>query len=127
MGRHFTLLILMFDMLDEKIERRRVQETVYILKHNLPFPYEFQEYWYGHYSEQLQDALDVLVSAKVLEEKIEENPDGSLKYVYLLTGTGKSLAKKIREEIDDRTILEKLERAKENLADFLESPTCLLP
>ena len=128
MSRHFTLLILMFDMLDEKIERRRVQETVYILKckHNLPFPYEFQEYWYGHYSEQLQDALDILVSAKVLEEKIEENPDGSLKYAYSLTGTGKSLAKKIREEIDDRTILEKLEHAKENLADFLESPKCLL-
>jgi uncharacterized protein YwgA len=129
MGRHFTLLILMFDVLGEKIERRRVQETVYILKckHNLPFPYEFQEYWYGHYSEQLQDALDILVSAKVLEEKIEEDSDGSLKYVYSLTGTGKSLAEKIREEIDDRTILEKLERAKENLADFLESPTCLLP
>ena len=119
----------MFDMLDEKIERRRVQENVYILKckHNLPFPHEFQEYWYGHYSEQLQDALDILVSAKVLEEKIEENPDGSLKRVYLLTDTGKSLAKKIREEIDDRTVLEKLERAKENLADFLESPACLLP
>lgn len=129
MSRHFTLLILTFDMLDEKIERRRVQETVYILKckHNLPFPYEFQEYWYGHYSEQLQDALDILVSAKVLGEKIEENPDGSLKYVYSLTNTGKSLAEKIREEIDDRTILEKLERAKENLADFLESPACLLP
>jgi uncharacterized protein YwgA len=127
MSRHFTLLILMFDILDEKIERRRVQETVYILKckHNLPFPYKFQEYWYGHYSEQLQDALDVLVSAKVLEEKIEEDSDGSLKYVYSLTGTGKSLAKKIRDEIDDRIILEKLEHAKENLADFLESPARL--
>jgi DNA-binding PadR family transcriptional regulator len=41
-----------------------------------------------------------------LEEKIEENPDGSLKHVYSLTGTGKSLAKKIRDEIDDRTILD---------------------
>jgi uncharacterized protein YwgA len=116
MNRNFTLLILLFDALGGKIEgRKRIQKIVCIskYKYNLPFPFEFYPYFYGPHSEQLQDILDILVSAKILEEKIELTPSGNIKYVYSLTETGKNLANMIKGQLDDKTILENLNKVKE--------------
>ncbi|MEM3584769.1 MAG: hypothetical protein QW193_05825 [Nitrososphaerales archaeon] len=115
MSKNFTLLLLLFYALGGKIEgRKRIQKIVCIAKHKygIEFPFEFYPYFYGPYSMQLQDVLDILVSAKILEEKVEATPSGYNKYTYSLTKEGENLAKIIQDRLDDKKILEKLNELK---------------
>jgi len=92
---NLALLLITLLYSDYKIEgRKRFQKIVCILKHqyNIPFNYEFIPYFYGPYSEDLANSLNILVSAGLVEERKIIVSDMFFQYIYELTSEGKELA-----------------------------------
>ncbi len=79
--------------------RKRLQKTVCVLKlgYRIPFACRFRPYYYGPYSDQLVEALEVLRASNLVEEKFEILPNGFLQYDYELTNHGKKLFDRLRE------------------------------
>jgi uncharacterized protein YwgA len=103
----FTFPLLLFDALGEIKGRRKIHRIVAEVKDNygIPFPFEFQGFFYGPYSEQLQDVLDILISAKLLKEESG---------VFSLTEEGIKFVEDIKGRTD-KSILEKFKRVSEEL------------
>lgn len=70
--------------------RTRLQKMVYLLKNsfNVPFNFEFRMYFYGPYSDNLADSLQLLKSVELVEERMIEITRGIVQYNYRLTDAG---------------------------------------
>jgi uncharacterized protein YwgA len=79
--------------------RTRLQKLVFLLEQNLndtsaasldSSDYNFIPYDYGPFSKELYDDLDSLEEHGLIEVEEEPMADGKVKYVYRLTGQGRS-------------------------------------
>ena len=77
--------------------RKRLQKIVCILKYgySVPFQFPFRPYFYGPYSEQLAEAINVLEAVGFVTEVEEELPSGVIQYDYYLTKKGEAVAEGI--------------------------------
>ena len=102
-----------------KIEgRTRIQKLVCLLqcKAKIPFSFNFKPYYYGPYSDELSEAINMLVGMKLLKEVIIPTHYYSYRYDYELTSKGKTLYSKIQERSE--LIIEKLRQEIEPYEDM---------
>lgn len=110
-----ALLIAVFGLhKDNKIEgRTRIQKEICLLKFKskIPFTFDYKSYFYGPYSEELSETINILVGVKLLKETVTAVGYNSYRYDYVLTKEGETLfnmirrksnyiVKKLRKEID---------------------------
>ena len=94
--------------------RKRLQKTVCILKHahKIPFDFDFRPYFYGPYSEQLADAMNVLEAVGLVVEAEDPLPSGVIQYDYFLTKKGEKIAEDIvLKHVHDKNLLSTLRAA----------------
>jgi uncharacterized protein YwgA len=98
--------------------RKRLQKTVCLLKYQdkIPFSFEFKPYFYGPYSEQLAEAIEVLESSNIVNEEPRLLSNDIIQYNYELTEFGKKLHKKLANQNEELA---------SDLADVLEPITKL--
>ncbi|MCF2138072.1 MAG: hypothetical protein K9W43_12650 [Candidatus Thorarchaeota archaeon] len=76
--------------------RTRFQKIVYLLKNqDIPFSFEYIPYYYGPYSYELAEYIELLVSYGILKETKFHLADGIDRYDYQLTKKGEEIFKKI--------------------------------
>jgi uncharacterized protein YwgA len=99
MLNNIDLLLVTFYYNDNVISgRKRLQKIICILKnkYKIDFSYQFIPYYYGPFSNSLSNTLDILIDSGLIEETYSTN-NSILKYNYILTEKGKTLASKIIE------------------------------
>jgi uncharacterized protein YwgA len=85
-----------------KIEgRTRLEKLVYLLKHRggVAFTYKFVPYHYGPYSRELVEDLDQLKEFGLVDETMNTDEYGVIRYDYSLTSEGTQLAKEIEQRL----------------------------
>ena len=75
--------------------RKELQNKMYEYKQKRNAPYTFVKYSDGYKSEDLQDAVDILVSAGILKEEFIKTDDGYM-CEYSLTEKGKSILEDLK-------------------------------
>jgi len=70
--------------------RTRLQKMVYLLKNSfdIPFGFEFRMYFYGPYSENLADTLQLLKAVELVEEEKVKIAEDVIQYNYEITDIG---------------------------------------
>jgi uncharacterized protein YwgA len=94
--------------------RKRLQKTVCILEHahKIPFDFNFRPYFYGPYSEELADAMNVLEAVGLVVEVEDPLPSGIIQYDYFLTKKGVKIAEDIvSKHVHDKNLLSTLKAA----------------
>jgi len=90
-------LLLLFHQNNGAIRgRKRIQKLVFLLKKQsgIPFGFEFKPYFYGPYSEELADTIQLFTSIGLLKERVVALDSGLTQYSYTLTPEAKQLIKK---------------------------------
>jgi len=111
------LILLLKYSTDNKIEgRTRFQKIVYLLKElsGINFSYDFKPYFYGPYSSELQNDINLLTELGVCREEIKTVAVDIIpgwKYTYILSDAGKKLAEYIEKKLDEQY----LEKFKEHV------------
>lgn len=93
--------------------RTRIQKLAFISQQLaqsgvLQVRFEFQPYFYGPYSSQLNEALATLIDRGLIsEESYTANREGQQieGYVYQLTPTGQLLAERVRDKVPGLSLL----------------------
>ena len=96
------LLLLLARSPEGKIEgRTRLEKVVYLLKQlgRVNFTYEFVPYHYGPYSRELVEDLDQLKEIGLVDEGMNTDDYGVLRYDYKLTSEGGQLAEEIEQKL----------------------------
>src|SRR5438552_3448763 len=96
------LLLLLARSPEGKIEgRTRLEKVVYLLKQlgRVNFTYEFVPYHYGPYCRELVEDLDQLKEIGLVDERMNTDDYGVLRYDYRLTGEGEQLAEEIEQRL----------------------------
>jgi uncharacterized protein YwgA len=85
--------------------RKRLQKTVCLLKYHdkIPFSFGFKPYFYGPFSEQLAEAIEVLESSNIVNEEPTLLSNEIVQYNYELTKSGKKLHKKLARQNEELT------------------------
>jgi uncharacterized protein YwgA len=94
--------------------RKRLQKTVCILEHahKIRFDFNFRPYFYGPYSEELADAMNVLEAVGLVVEVEDPLPSGIIQYDYFLTKKGVKIAEDIvSKHVHDKNLLSTLKAA----------------
>jgi len=94
--------------------RKRLQKTVCVLKHayKIPFDFSFRPYFYGPYSEQLADAMNVLEAVGLVVEVEDPLLSGIIQYDYFLTEKGKKVGEDIVSKlVHNKSLLSNLKSA----------------
>jgi len=94
--------------------RKRLQKTVCVLKyqHGVPFQFQFRPYFYGPYSEQLAEAINVLEAVGLVTEVEDELPSGVIQYDYYLTKKGEAVAEDmLTKNVPEEESVSKLKKA----------------
>ncbi len=85
------LLLALFRLCDNQIDgRKRLQKMVCVLKYrdNVPFSFSFKPYFYGPYSEELANLVEIMKGAGLLEEETSSIAPGIVQYRYHLLKKG---------------------------------------
>ena len=93
------LVLLLAQSPEGKIEgRTRLEKVVYLLKQlgRVNFTYEFVPYHYGPYSRELVEDLDQLEEFGLVDEVMNTDEYGVIRYDYLLTNEGAQLVEEIQ-------------------------------
>src|SRR2546428_8326870 len=94
--------------------RKRLQKTVCVLKYGygVPFQFQFRPYFYGPYSEQLAEAINVLEAVGLVTEVEDELPSGVIQYDYYLTKKGEAVAEDmLTKNVPEEESVSKLKKA----------------
>ncbi len=125
-----SLLISTIYFSKEEIKgRKRLQKTVCVLKyvHKIPFDFNFRPYFYGPYSEQLADAMNVLEAVGLVVEVEDPLPSGIIQYDYFLTKNGKKVAEDIvAKHVLDKNLLSALKAAVTSISNLETSELVLM-
>ncbi len=101
--------------------RKRLQKTVCVLKYqyDVPFQFQFRPYFYGPYSEQLAEAINVLEAVGLVTEVEDELPSGVIQYDYYLTKKGEAVAEDmLSKNVPEKESVSKLKRAVPKISDL---------
>ncbi len=101
--------------------RKRLQKTICILKyaHKIPFDFSFRPYFYGPYSEQLAEAMNVLEAVGLVVEVEDPLPSGIIQYDYFLTKKGEKVAEDIvSKRVHDKNLLSTLKTAMAEISNL---------
>ena len=88
------LLLALFQLCNNEITgRKRFQKMVCILKNrnNIPFSFSFKPYFYGPYSEELANLIEIMKGAGLIEEETSSIAPGIVQYRYHLLRKGEQL------------------------------------
>jgi uncharacterized protein YwgA len=115
-----VLLVAFFGINDSSVKgRTRVQKDICILKYQdgIPFNFDFESHYYGPYSSELTNTVDMMVASGILEENTIVLPIGVRRYDYSLTKEGKKLFATIENTLErkDPDFLAKLKTKIGNL------------
>jgi uncharacterized protein YwgA len=88
--KDLALVLQLIEDTGQVVGRTRFQKLVFLAKREkkVPFSFEFPLYYYGPYSEGLQDLIDVLVANELVAEETFTTHGGSEGYKYSLTPQG---------------------------------------
>jgi uncharacterized protein YwgA len=109
--------------------RKRLQKTVCVLKHayNIPFEFSFRPYFYGPYSEQLAEAVNVLEAVGLVVEVEDILPSGIIQYDCFLTKKGEKVAEDILSRGEhEKTLLSHLKTAVSKISNLETSELVFL-
>lgn len=96
--RHLVPLLLLHADGARPVEgRTRMQKFVFLAQEEgqIPAAYRFVPFDHGPYSRELQNDLDELIAAGLVEEKAEGVGEGRTRYSYSLTSWGGEVARRI--------------------------------
>jgi uncharacterized protein YwgA len=91
------LLLLLFHLNNGAIRgRKRIQKLVFLLKkqYEVPFRFDFKPYFYGPYSEELAETMQILVQVGLLRERVSVLESGFAQYSYGLTREAADIIRK---------------------------------
>jgi uncharacterized protein YwgA len=77
--------------------RTRIQKEICLLKFKskIPFTFNYRSYYYGPYSEELSETINMLVGVKLLKENMISVGYNTYRYDYSLTEQGEALFERI--------------------------------
>jgi uncharacterized protein YwgA len=93
------------DAAGEIPSRTMLQKLAYFVAEDSGLPVAFAPYFYGPYSQDLQEDIDALVAAGLLEERArtfepwQPSPFEGIQYSYELTQDGRAAARSIEPEL----------------------------
>lgn len=107
---------------DAFAHRIRLQKFVLLAKFEFgyPFIFDYESYYYGPYSFDLQNLVSELVEEGFLEEQILENNQGGFMYKYKLTGEGELFLKKDKPKLSERRKIDK------TWSSYINEPTSFI-
>ena len=121
-------------LLNEKNEvegRTLLQKTLYLLNEKLNLKISFIPYYYGPYSEKVSDALQLLKSLGIIEEKVEIYPSEPWLsifeprlYKYIFTDFGLQFANNVEKKHKEKA--EKIEQAIQEIKKVFQKKTKIL-
>lgn len=99
--KDLALVLQLIEDAGEVAGRTRLQKLVFLAKREkkVPFSFDFPLYYYGPYSEELQDMVDVLVANGLVTEEMYATPSGSEGYKYSLTQQGLSTLEQVGNQL----------------------------
>jgi uncharacterized protein len=102
-GKDWALLLQLLGDSGGVQGRTRLQKMVFLAKkeQRVPFSMKFSVYYYGPYSEGLQDAIDQMVANGLVEEEKYPTPTGDEGYMYTLTQQGSNLLGQVVSQLKD--------------------------
>lgn len=91
--------------------RKRFQKIVFLLKEkfNIEFGYDFIPYFYGPYSMDLQNEINLLENVGA----IDVDTDGEILYIHHLTDKGEKIAEEIKKTMDKDSVKRLVKGVKE--------------
>lgn len=112
----FLLLSLFYNRKAVK-GRTRFQKTIYLLKHKykIPFGFNFRQYYYGPYSDDLADTLSLLEAADLVKERGEMLGIDVVRYNYELTEKGQEFCRELASKVKKEVLARKLKESVEEL------------
>jgi uncharacterized protein YwgA len=110
--------------------RTRLQKMVFVIQQELSETegysedrfYEYFAYDYGPFSKELAEDIDDMIDAGLLiEDEVEYNDEGDLKYLYRVDDSGREVAEKQRDE-DAQAIIELAKSVKQRYNEQMSLP-----
>lgn len=114
------LLLALFHLCNNQVDgRKRLQKMVCVLKHkdNVPFSFGFKPYFYGPYSEDLANLIEIMKGAGLLEEETSSIAPGIVQYRYHMLKKGEEIFQKSRLQVR-RNLLNSLRNEVEHLSNL---------
>jgi uncharacterized protein YwgA len=89
--------------------RIRLQKFIILAKKEFgcPFTFDYKNYYYGPYSEDLQKSVKELIQEGFIDEHANELPNGNFEFFYKLTDIGKVETNKL--SLENKDIVKKLD------------------
>ncbi|MFC6975101.1 hypothetical protein ACFQL1_11205 [Halomicroarcula sp. GCM10025709] len=85
--------------------------------------YEYFAYDYGPFSKELAEDIDEMIDADLLiENEVEYNDEGDLKYLYRVDDSGREVAEKQRDDDDAQAIIELAKSVKQRYNEQMSLP-----
>lgn len=105
--------------------RKRFHKIVYLLKkkYDVPFSVNFRPYYYGPYSEELRDLIQLSVDLGLIKEEKKSLDDNYLIYCYKLTSRGQKYLNEYFKKYLDFHIEKNLQKGVGELSKY---PTPIL-
>ncbi len=119
------LIFLIFHNISKIHGRTYLQKLIFIIQNELKISkFNYDAYFYGPYSKELNDEMAELVKSGLLKETIQTMKDGTEYYSYSLTPQGEKYYMEQIEKNIDAKLKEKIEEICNRFRSF--TPTQLL-
>jgi len=107
-NNNIKLLLLVIKYLGNVKGRTRLQKTLYLLKEYFGFEisYKFMPYYYGPYSGELQNDIDIFANLGLVDIVVNFLDDGRFRYEHRLTDRGREIAENFEKTYSKEQIKE---------------------
>jgi len=112
-------LLLTIKYLKDIKGRTKLQKIIYLLKEkfNLDIAYNFMPYYYGPYSSELQNDVDVLSRLNLIDVNLHFLDNGVFLYEHQLTERGYKIAEELERSLQPDQV-KKLKEALDKLKEY---------
>ena len=104
--KDWALILELISSAGKIVGRTKLQKLAFLAKKEgkLPLSFNFPVYYYGPYSEELQQIVDTMVAAGFVKEEVfqpNSRDEESVGYIYSLTEDGKEFSKQLSSELTE--------------------------
>lgn len=112
-------LLLTLSYLKDIKGRTKLQKIIYLLKEkfNFDISYRFMPYYYGPYSSELQNDVDILSRLNLIKVDLHFLDDGVFLYEHQLTDQGYKIAKELEKSLPPNQV-KRLAKALDELKEY---------